>query len=269
MFDRECYVTKSGIMDVIRSLKEIRLPLLLAKYEIKQRYRRSTLGPFWITISTAVMISTIGFIFGRIFGTPLKEFLPFIAAGFIIWSFFSTSILEATDVFNSSEATIKQLPIPLFSYVLKLIIRNFYIFCHNIILYPLVCFVVGKSIGLPILLSIPGMFLMIVNLAWVALILGIVCTRYRDLKQIVGSIMQILFYVTPIIWMPNQVNARVSSIFIDMNPVFHILSVVRTPLLGQYPNVLNWGVSLLLAIIGWIIALLLFNCYRNRISYWL
>ena len=101
-----------GTKDLASALQNMRLPLFLARSDIRQRYRRSTLGPFWITISTGVMIACLGFIFGKIFKSPISEFLPFLAAGLILWGFISQVITEATTVFVSSEAIIKQLPIP-------------------------------------------------------------------------------------------------------------------------------------------------------------
>ena len=263
------YKNWQGFEDVKEGISDIQLPLLLAKSEIKRRYRRSTLGPFWITISTAVTITTIGFIFGKIFKSPLSEFLPFIAAGLILWNFISSTISDSCDVFVQSEASIKQLPLPLFTYVEQLVIRNFYIFLHNIVIFPVVCFVTGRALGLNCFLSIPGIILVLLNLSWVSLALGIVCTRYRDLAQIVKSILQILFYVTPIIWMPNQVSARVASIFIELNPIYHILSNVRAPLMNNQPSMLNWIVSILVAVLGWAVTIILFNHYKKRIAYWL
>ena len=171
--DNKC--TEKGYIDVVEGIRKYHLPLFLAKAEIKQRYRRSTLGPFWITVSTGVMIGTIGIIFGRIFNSPMSDFLPFLAAGLILWGFISSTINDSTNVFTSAEATIRQLPLPLFIYVEKLVARNFYIFLHNILIFPLVCLAVKKSINLNILLAIPGMCLVLVNLLWISLFLGIIC----------------------------------------------------------------------------------------------
>ena len=128
----------TGCKDIFLSLKELSLPFLLAKADIRQKYRRSSLGPFWITISTGVMIACIGLIFGGLFKSPTEDFLPFLTAGLIFWTFISNCLLDATQVFVNSEAIIKQLPIPLFSHVLRMVIRNFYILLHNILIFPIV-----------------------------------------------------------------------------------------------------------------------------------
>lgn len=259
----------AGLFDVIDGLQRVSLALYLAKADIRQRYRRSTLGPFWITISTGIMIGTIGLIFGNLFKSPISDFLPFLAAGLITWSFISQTITEGTSVFVSAEKIIRQLPLPLFTHVLRMLARNFYIFLHNIVIFPLVLVFVKRGMHIEGLLCIPGLAILLVNLLWISLILGIVCARYRDLTQIVNSILQVFFYVTPIIWMPSLLAARADLMILDPNPFYHLIQIVRAPLLGESPSTLNWLYSIGFAILGWIIAIWLFNRYRKRVAYWL
>lgn len=260
---------KSGSLDVLEGLLNIKLPMFLAFSDIRQRYRRSTLGPFWITLSTAIMISCIGFIFGTIFKAPLKEFLPFLTAGLITWSFITSTINEATHVFVSAEPIIKQLPIPLFSHVIRMVARNGYIFFHNIVIFPFVCLITGKEIGLEVLLFVPCFFLLIVNLLWVSLFLGTVCTRFRDLGQIVASLLQVAFYVTPIIWMPSLMPERFSKWILEINPFYQQLELIRCPLLSTLPSNLAVYYTLGVCLFGWVGTVVLFNKYRDRIAYWL
>lgn len=263
------YITGKGFRDLIESAKNARLPLYLARSDIRQRYRRSTLGPFWITISTAVMIACIGLIFGRLFKAPMQEFLPFLAAGLILWGFISGTISESTMVFANSEAVIKQLPLPLFTHVARMVARNFYIFLHNLIVYPFVLLFVGKGINLNVFYIFPGLLFLLSNLLWISLLIGIICARFRDLTQIVGSILQIVFYITPIIWMPSLLSARAGVFILDPNPFYHLIEIVRAPLLGNAPSFLNWLVVACLCFFGWFFTVLLFNKFRGRIAYWL
>lgn len=258
-----------GVKDVCYGMKGIYLPLFLAKSDIRQRYRRSTLGPFWLTISTGVMIACLGLIFGKIFKSPINQFLPFLSAGLIIWGFISQVVIEATGVFTASEPIMKQLPIPYFSHVIRMVARNFIIFLHNLIIFPIVCLLFKIAPTATVMLVIPGLALLILNLLWISLFLGIICTRYRDLTQIVSSLLQIAFYVTPIIWLPSLLPAKSSTMLLDPNPVYHLMQIVRCPLLNQSPTLLNWIVSVGMAVIGWLFTLMVFNRYRTRIVYWL
>lgn len=258
-----------GVKDVLAALSQIGLPLYLAKADIRQRYRRSILGPWWITISTGVMIACIGVIFGTLFKSPLREFLPFLSAGLILWGFISSTIMEGTSVLIGAEAVIKQLPIPIFSHIIRMVGRNLIVFFHNLIIFPIVCLCVQKGINWNILYFFPGVVILTLNLLWISLLLAIICTRFRDMTQIVSSLLQIAFYITPIIWMPSLLPARASLMLLDPNPVYHLLAIVREPLLGQAPTISNWLVSIGVFLSGSLFSILLFNKYRARISYWL
>lgn len=258
-----------GSRDVALAFQSFFLPLYLAKADIRQRYRRSTLGPFWITLSTGVMIACLGLIFGTLFKSPLKEFLPFLSAGLIIWGFISTTLSDATTVFATAEPIIKQLPIPLFTHILRMVARNFYIFLHNLIIFPIVLLCVANPLTINVLYVFPGLTILVANLLWMSLILGVVCARYRDLTQIVLSVLQIFFYITPIIWMPSSLPSRASLMLIEPNPFFHLIEIIRLPLMGQVPTPSNWMYSIFLTVIGWLLANLIFNKYRTRVAYWL
>lgn len=258
-----------GVKDVLAALSQIGLPLYLAKADIRQRYRRSILGPWWITISTGVMIACIGVIFGTIFKSPMQEFLPFLSAGLIIWGFISSTVMDATNVLISAEAIIKQLPIPVFSHILRMVGKNLIVFFHNLLILPIVCLCVQKGITWNILYFVPGLAILTLNLLWMSLLLAVICTRFRDMTQIVGSLLQIAFYITPIIWMPSLLPARTSVMLLDPNPIYHLLAIVREPLIGIPPSHTNWLVSAGQLIIGSLLSLVLFNKYRARISYWL
>ena len=260
---------KAGTKDIITALKNVYLPVYLANSDIRQRYRRSTLGPFWITISTGVMIACIGLIFGNLFKSPMQEFLPFLSVGLILWSFISSVITESTNVFVSYQGIIKQLPIPLFSHIIRMTTRNLIILFHNLLILPIVYFVVHKSIDFEFFLVIPGLIILIINLLWIGVILSLICTRFRDLTQIVLSLLQVAFYVTPIIWMPSLLPARTDVMILAPNPFYHLIGIVRSPLLGSCPTIINWIYSVIFAILGWIFAIYLYNKYKNRIAYWL
>lgn len=258
-----------AIKDIGAALGRYSLVGMLGWQDVRQRYRRSALGPFWLTISMGVMIGTIGIVFGQIFNTPMKEYLPFLAAGMILWNFISSVVMEGCTGFIAAEGIIKQLSIPLFVHVLRMIWRNVLILMHNIVIFPLVLLAVGRPLGWEALVAIPGFALAVVNLTWVSLLLGILCARYRDLPQIVGSALQVIYYLTPIMWMPGHLSRRAGAYLVEFNPVYHVLAIVRTPLLGDLPDAEDWWVSLALAIAGWLVAIAFYGRYKRRIAYWL
>ena len=260
---------RESVAELFFSFKKIKLPMYLAWSDIRQRYRRSTLGPFWITISTAVMVACLGIIFGSLFKVPLKEFLPFLATGLILWSYISTVLTEATTVFLSYEPVIKQLPLPLLTHVLRMVSRNFYILLHNLVLIPFILFIVNRPLTWNLMLLLPGLIVLTLNLTWMALFIGIVCTRFRDLGQIVINVLQIFFYITPIIWMPNALPQKTSVLILEPNPFFHLMEIVRCPIMGSDPTMTNWLVTISLCLIGWFFTIFVYGKYKNRVVYWL
>lgn len=256
--------------DILKALHQYAsLFLLLGWQDLRQRYRRSSLGPFWISISMGVMIATIGIVFGQIFKSPMQEYLPFLATGIILWAFISSVLNEGCTAFIDASAIIKQLNLPFFVHIARMMWRNFLIFGHNLVILPLVFLVLLKPLTPYVLLSIPGMLLLCINLGWLALILAVLCTRYRDLSQIVTSVLQVLFYLTPVMWLPSLAPTRANFFLLDLNPVYHLIQIVRAPILGSAPSALNWGASVGLAVIGWLAALSFFGFYKKRIAYWL
>jgi ABC-2 type transport system permease protein len=256
----------TGTLDVIAALKSSGLVWLLAWQDVRQRYRRSLIGPFWITISNAILIGAIGLVFGKLFNAS-SDFLASLAIGLTLWSFISSCIVEGCNSFIEAEKTIKQLPIPLFVHVERVVVRNLVIFAHNVVIVPLAMLLFGTEWSWLAVLSLFGFCLVLINVFWMALLAAIVCTRYRDLPQIIVNALQIVFYITPIIWAPRFLGG--DSALLDFNPFYHLLEIVRAPLLASWPSVANWMVSLLLAVLGWAVALVFFNNYRRRIAYWL
>lgn len=260
---------KTAWSDILRAVQYYSLAGMLGWQDILQRYRRSTLGPFWITISMGTMIGVLGIVFGSIFRSPMQEFLPFLATGIILWTFISTAILDGCSGFIGAEGIIKQLSVPLFTHIMRVIWRNLLILAHNILILPIVFLVLSKSIKIIILLSIPGLLITCANLTWIALVCGILCARYRDLTQIVSNALQVFFYLTPIVWMPKLLPGRVGVYLLDFNPFYHCIEIVRAPLLGEMPSLANWVVSLSILAVGSLFTLWFFNNYKRRIAYWL
>ena len=258
-----------AIADLKRSRQKLYLALMLGWQDIRQRYRRSKLGPFWLTISMGVMIGMIGIVFGQVLSTPMQEYLPFLATGIILWTCFSTGVMEGSTAFIDAQGMIRQLDLPLSLYPIRVLWRNVVICAHNVIILPLVFLVVGRGITWDVLWIIPGFILFLWNMLWVSLLLGTFCTRFRDMPQIVNSLMQVFFYVTPIIWMPNVLGPRSANLLVEPNPVYHLLQIVRLPILGQAPTSMNWIVSIAVAFIGTLVALWFFGKYKKRIAYWL
>lgn len=244
------------------------LSAILAIQDLKQAYRRSALGPFWITASMAVQIVAMGLVFSIIFKTSLEDYLPFLATSIILFGLISTTVNESCMTFIASDSIIKQLKLPFFVYVIRVLLRNLFNFAHNLVLIPLVFLVFGQTFSLSTLLFIPGLFLFVINGAWMALLLGMVSARFRDLPQMIASAMTIVYFVTPVMWQPSLIPGGTAHLLLGLNPFYHLLQVMRLPLLGGQPTSENWLLTIGLAVAGWALAAILLRRFGRQIAFW-
>lgn len=245
--------------------------LHLGWQDIKQRYRRSVLGPFWITIATGTMACALGGLYSVLFKLPLAEHLPYVTLGLIIWNLINAAILEGADVFVANEGLIKQLPTPLSVHVYRLVWRQVILFGHNTIIFVIIAVIFPQPWKWTDLTVIPALALIVLNCIWVALCFGILATRYRDISPLLFSLVQLLFYMTPIIWndqMLREQGAGTWARIIEFNPLLHYVDIVRAPLLGADQEWHHWAVVIVLTVVGWIVTLLAMRQYRSRVAYW-
>lgn len=262
-------VIQYGVADILRSLKKNNLIRMLGWQDMTLRYRRSKLGPFWITISMGIQILTMGLIFGQLFDASIHRFLPFLAIGVIVWSYISAIISGGCLAFIHATGIITQLDLPMAFHLFRLVWSSCLFFAHNVIIIPLVFLAMLYPVNWNCLLFIPGLILLTINLAWMGMFTGIFCTRFRDFPQLIGSILQVFFYITPIMWMPEQVPKKAGLLLLNMNPFHYLISLVRDPLMGEVPTLTTYIVTVSMAVIGWIAAAALLGRYRDRIAYWL
>lgn len=213
-----------------------------------------------------VMVAALGLLYGKIFRMELSDYLPYLAAGFIVWGLISSLILDGTKAFISSEGLIKQLSAPLSLYTYRVVWTSLIIFAHNIWIFVVVAFWFKVNPGWVVFLAIPGLVLLLVNGLWIGILLGLLSARFRDIPLIVASVVQVMFFITPVIWKPSMLPGR--ALFLELNPFYHLLAIVRDPLIGQPPMMSNWIAAILITLVGWALALYFYTGYRWRLSYW-
>ena len=255
-----------ALLDLVQGARARYLWGLLGWRDIRRRYRRSVLGPFWLTISMGVFVAALGTLYGALLKIDLANYVPFLALGFIVWTLISGMITEGCTAFTGAEGIIKQTHQPLSVHLYRIIWSNFIIFCHNFVIFVVVAILFSLWPGWTGLLALPGLMFLCLNGVWAGLLLGIVSARFRDVPPLVASIMRVAFFVTPIIWMPSLLPGR--AVLLDFNPFFHFLELVRAPLLGQVPGLVSWLAVVGITLGGWLVTFVMFRRYRWRIAYW-
>jgi lipopolysaccharide transport system permease protein len=257
-----------AVQDIRAALNAWRLWTLFGYNDVKMKYRRSTLGPFWASLSTAAQVLVTGFVMAYLFHMTLQRYLPYICIGLIIWAFLTTIVSEGASAFISSAELILQVKRPLFVYLLQVVWRNLIVGAHTIAVFFVIAFLFGLFPGPTYLLAIPGLILFLLNCVWVAGVVGILSTRFRDIPLIVTNAFMALFWLTPVVYELDQMSGRIREV-ISYNPLYHVIEVFRAPLLLTEPSAANWLVAIASAVVGWLILLLLFARTRRRIPFWL
>lgn len=250
------------------------------------------IGPLWITLSMAITAAGLGLLYSQLFQAQIGTFLPYLTVGFIVWNFINGCLTEGTETFIRNEGLIKHLPAPLTVYALRTVWRLTLMFAHNLLVYFVVLAIFWSSLtetgytitegGVPqpglgwsALLGIPAFVLLAINGGWVAILFGIISTRYRDIPQVIMSITQLLFFMTPIVWSTDILAARFGEdnagwrIWVaELNPLYHYIQLLRAPLIGNEQSWHHWVVVLAFTVVGWGLALVAMRNYRARVSYW-
>jgi ABC-type polysaccharide/polyol phosphate export permease len=257
-----------AIADFVEGVRLVDLWGRMGWAETKRRYRRTVIGPFWSSFSLAIFVGTMGIVWATIFKIDFKEYMPYLTSGMLVWLLLSSFITEGCQVFVAAESLIKQLRINYTILLFAMVWRNLITFGHNLVVYVPVALYCGVPLNASSLMIVPGLVFLCLNGIWIALVLGTLCARFRDIQQVVASLLQIAIFVTPIFWSPTQLG-RARIALVDFNLLYHYVEIVRDPLLGQPPLAESWLVVGLATVAGWGLALFLFGRFRRRIAYWL
>ena len=255
--------------DLIQGLKNYNVWMHYAIYDIRQRFRRSTFGPFWLTISTGIMVVSIGYIFSKVFGQDMFVFVPRLATGLIFWNFLRIVVDESSRTFTDQVSFIRDVPAPLSIHFYRIFTRSFIVWLHDMVVFIPVYFIFPRPLSIEYLLFIPGILLFLMNLFSGGLIIAVVSTRFRDIPLVISNLIQIVFLVTPIIWNVQIMEAKGKMAIVNWNPFYHILEIVRAPLLGVSPDAISWYCAGVLALAGFFIAIILFRRAYSKIPFWI
>jgi len=255
-----------ALEDLAKGFVSWRLALALAVLDIRNRYRGSVLGPFWLTLSTTIMISAMGLLYGRLFQLPLADYLPFLTVSLLIWNLISQTVSDACGCLIAAQGVIRQLPMPHTVHVLRIVLRNALIAAHNLPLILLVFLIFEVVPPWGALLALVGLGLIAINALAVGMLLGMICARFRDVQQIVSSLMQLVFFLSPVLWKPELLKQM--QLLLPLNPFFVLMQTVRGPLLdGGAPPVI-WACAILYTVLASAVAFAFFVRFRARIAFW-
>ena len=256
-----------AIADLVEGIASVHIWSALGWQEVMQRYRRSVLGPFWLTISTGLMVGIMGPLYGKLFGQDITTYFAHLAVSLVLWQTISQIVLDSSIAFIVSDVYIKQVRLPLSIHILRTLWKNLVILFHNFAVVVLVIIFFRPPLGAALLLFPLALALFAANALWVGVLLGMMCARFRDIPLVVTNVMQVAFFLTPILWKPEMLGRHAWSV--NFNPFYHFLEIMRAPLLGTPTSALSWFVVTGVTVAGYALTVAFYTRFRARIAYWI
>jgi ABC-type polysaccharide/polyol phosphate export permease len=261
--------TLKALHDIVAGLFKFELWGRMGWLDVKRRYRRTVLGPFWNSATIMVYTVVVGIVGAGLFNQNIHQYLPYLASGMIVWTLVSTMILESCTLFVTGHALFRNVRFEYSILAYALVWRNLILFSHNLVVYLVIALVLKPHlIGVTALLVVPGIFIVLLNGLWIALLVGMFCLRFRDVQPLVQTAIQIAMLITPIFWSADDLTGVRQFVFVQLNPIYRLIDIVRSPLLGTAPSAASYAAALAITGAGWCMALLIFRAFRKRISYW-
>ncbi len=256
-----------ALRDLRTSGQRVGLAWSLAWHDISSRYRGSILGPFWITLSMGLMVLGIGLVYARLFGISLHDYIPYVALGIVFFAAITGTVTEGCDTFVQAAGMLSQTSLPMFTFVWRTIFRNLINLAHHLVIVVAVLIYFGfwRTANVPVALL--GLVLLVINVSWGSMLAAIASARFRDIPQIVQSVMQFAMFMTPVFWKSDRFGEN--HIFLELNPFYHTLQAVRAPLLGAAVAPHTYLFLAALAVGGWAVTFSVFAMTRRRIVHYL
>lgn len=261
------FVVGRAVDDVKRSFEFYKVWLYLALDDIFARYRNTVLGPLWNAAYIIAQALALSLVFGAIFHQSLKVLLPYILSGMVGWALGPATILECAGLLMWFSGTIKTQNFPFLFYAYRVVARAGLMFLHNLVALMLVMGIVGH-IPIISLAIVPAVLMVMFLSAPYCLMMGMVCARFRDVQMFVSNFSNVLFFLTPIFWMPSNTHGMRSSAVVVFNPFFYLIDIVREPILNMSVPVQDWLVCGGIAVLGWGLCMISLSAFRARVAFW-
>jgi lipopolysaccharide transport system permease protein len=255
----------SSFDDIRAALSRPRLWHFLARREIARQFDRTILGLLWVPVNVLIHVAFLGFIFSKLLGGG--KYLPHVAIGFAVWTTFARGISEAANLWPSSQMYLRHLNVPLSLFVVKLVWKVILVLGLTLPVGLAFCLLDGVYPSTMALLALPGGALYIANLPWMLTLVSVLGVRFRDLARFVPNFLYVAYLSTPILWQRDRLGEY--AWIADYNPLYHLIELIRAPILGDAADPASWVVALGMAVVGNAVALLVFAGVRRKVVLWL
>lgn len=255
--------------DVKDGLSKHMLWRTLGVLDVRRRYRRTFLGPFWASGHILLYILCVGFVFATLLEAERAKYIPYLVTGFIPWVLVYNILNEAPAAFSSATSLRQQIAFPYSMFVLQMLLRNLFVHLHNFSLFALMMIFYPVQLNWTLLLLIPGYLLVFANLFWMSMLLATLAARYRDVQQLVSSVIQVLVFLTPIFYTADKLTQFQRDYLVAPNLLYHLVVVLRAPLTGEVPPLSSYAILTFALIVGSAFTAWFFGRRKRHIVFWI
>lgn len=256
--------------DIVRDLAagcgHWRIWSALARNVIKLQYRRAALGPLWLTLQQLVVILALGYIFASIQGQDFSRFFVYFAIGYTCWQLLAAFVTTAGDTFKNIRRFPGMTRAALSNHIYLQFSTQLLYFLHRVPPALVICAIYREALDINVLTSLAGFLALLVFGFWISALLGVLALRFHDLVPAVVSVMQVMFFVTPVMYRHTAIAG--AETWFNLNPFFHLLAVVQGSLLGEPVTALNWSAVIILNLGGGVVTLAVVRWARPKLAYW-
>ena len=251
---------------LVESIKMYRLWFWLASKDIKAKYRGSVIGPFWLVLNLGILVAFLSVIYSMVFGLTIKSYVPYITLGFTCWYLLSASLVESSKCLIDNASIVRNFGFPVTVFVFRTITKNLFLLFHNLLVYLIVVLIFQVKITFYTLYFIPGLILNIWILVSLGILLSIPSARFRDIPHIIENFIQMSMFITPVLFYRDMLKNR--AFIVDANPFYHMIEVMRAPLLGVPPERTSWEFLFVFAILISLAGYYVLKKQSSKVSYW-
>lgn len=254
--------------DLAQALSRWWLWTALGWSDVRQRHSGSVLGSLWISLNIVLMVACLTLVFADALGDSVRSYAPYVAIGLVLWQFLAASLNEGAIVFVGAAETIRNTRLPLSVHVLRLVWRNLAVLAHHAILLPVLLILFRVAPARDAWQVLPGLALLALFGFFSGLLLGLLGARFRDVAPILANLLQLLFFLTPVLWEPSAIGPQIARLA-AFNPLAAFIDIIRAPLLGGATSPAAWPIALAVTAATATAAWIALAAMRRRIPYWI
>jgi len=256
-----------ALSDFRKGFTNVPIWIALGWNDVQGRYNRSQLGIFWASISVLIFVTALGSIYSSLFEIETRAYMLHFILGVVVWNYISGIVLESGREFVNAADYLISFQVGYFTLLLRVVWRNFVVFLYQMLVFVLLAVYFGQAPKLVWVIVPLALIVITLNALWMGMLMSIFATRFRDLSELMNNVFRLLFFVTPIMWMPHM-KADLKPI-VESNPFYHLIQLFREPLYSGSLTIHSWVVAIVLSVLGWVVAFSLFVRYRSRLAFWL